>query len=89
MLFIEPQNKDLPEYPTYDELTTKVSRALNKSAQNGVYYKGVHFCKCGASSTNYDLILPNGQITNSLALHYMAYHRDEVPEYELKKVRKL
>jgi hypothetical protein len=88
LLFIEPKNKELSE-PIFDELTMKLSNALDNATQNGIFYKGVHFCVCGAKSANFDLILPNGQITNSLAMHYMSHHRDEVPEYELKKVRKL
>jgi hypothetical protein len=57
--------------------------------QEGNAFKGVHTCCCGMRSLNQDYLLPGGFITNSLSLHYLMYHRDEVPESELAKVRKL
>ena len=33
-----------------------------------------------------DFLLPNGLVTNSLCVHYLAYHRDEVPPSELAKI---
>lgn len=53
---------------------------------------GVHVCTgagCGARSRSYDLKLPCGLATNSLALHYMMYHRDEVPKDDLNKVQSM
>src|SRR5262249_12137458 len=38
-----------------------------------------HECVCGARSTNRDYRLPNGEVTNSLCVHYVAHHRSEVP----------
>ena len=41
------------------------------------------------NSTNCDYILPGGQQANSLCIHYLAFHRDEVPAEELAKVSAL
>ena len=41
------------------------------------------------NSDNTDYILLNGQQTNSLCIHYLAFHRDEVPAEELAKVTAL
>jgi hypothetical protein len=99
MLFIEPIN--LPsDTPVVDELTKKMVVALYWS-KNGIIvkgriipggYRGVHVCSCGAVSSNQDhllLVQDPIRLTNSLASHYLAWHRDEIPESELKKVRLL
>jgi len=60
--------------------------------------------KCKCQSSNQELILerkykrkrwpwakkpPSFVYTNTLALHYLAYHRDEVPQSELNKIDQL
>lgn len=58
----------------------------------GIYTMGHHECVCGATSTGYDILLDDGKsqiITNMLALHYLVYHRSEVPESELTKIGNL
>ncbi len=51
----------------------------------GMVMRGFHCCKCGkASSGNCDYVLADGSITNSLAIHYLAYHRQEVPARALE-----
>jgi hypothetical protein len=42
-------------------------------------FAGVHSCYCGAISSCVDQFLPAGEVTNSLCIHYLAHHRDEVP----------
>ena len=49
-------------------------------------YMGVHQCICGAKSHSRDYLLPNGYVTNSLAVHYLEFHRDEVSDVELAKI---
>lgn len=98
LLYIEPQQPPLTE-PVVDELTLKMAAALNHRIDTGVYQggqfsrggrtRGWHTCSCGACSGNVDYWLPGGEITNSLAVHYLAYHRHEVPPQQLERVRKL
>lgn len=87
LLFIEPKNP-ASIHPVVDELTQRMAAALNDGTRKGCW-KGVHTCVCGAESTNCNYLLSDGQVTNSLAVHYLAYHRDEVPKSELRKVRNL
>ncbi|MES2224567.1 MAG: hypothetical protein V4478_01105 [Patescibacteria group bacterium] len=90
LLFIEPQ---LPptEKPLIDSLTRKMTWSLHHyvetgsiTANPGVWQRGVGFmggfaCSCGnAISGGQDLKLPSGFITNTLAVHYLAYHRHEI-----------
>jgi hypothetical protein len=88
ILFIEPTGKK--SEPIKDSLTNKVSNAMLSATFNPYrVYKGWHTCVCGEHSDNKEWVLPNGQIINSLAYHYIAEHRDEVPEFELEKIRNL
>jgi hypothetical protein len=87
VLFIEP-SATISDTPVIDELTRKMTSALRKCTQ-GMSFRGIHRCACGATSGNTELFLPNGLETNSLCIHYLAYHRDEVPPTELEKVRHL
>jgi hypothetical protein len=98
LLYIEPQQQSLAE-PIIDELTWKMAAALNHCVATGTYqpgqfcknnrFRGWHTCSCGACSDNVDYLLPGGEVTNSLAVHYLAYHRHEVPLQQLERVRKL
>ena len=98
LLYIEPQQQPLAE-PIIDELTWKMAAALNHCVATGTYgsgqfcknnrFRGWHTCSCGACSDNVDYLIPNGEVTNSLAVHYLAYHRHEVPSQQLERVRKL
>lgn len=87
ILMIEPSAKTSVQ-PVIDELTRKMTAAMRKATYSGGY-RGVHECACGEMSGNKDLFLENGQMTNSLAVHYLAFHRDAVPASELDKVRAL
>lgn len=97
LLFIKPQNPPSEE-PLVDGLTAKVVAAL-REAEAGVFVqgqflpgaspKGMHLCSCRAASTAQDYRLPGGEVTNSLAGHYLAWHRSEVPPLQLARVGKL
>ena len=88
VLFIEP--KGLPaEAPVVDELTRRMTAALRQSSLPQWVTCGFHTCVCDAASDSSDRVLPNGAKTNTLCVHYLEYHRDEVPPKELKKVRSL
>ena len=50
---------------------------------------GVHQCSCGLRSTSYDYLFPNNMETNSLCLHYLEWHRHEIPDIEFEKLDKL
>ena len=52
--------------------------------QLGHSTRGMHLCFCGAVSSNVDYLLPNGYATNRLAAHYLAWHRDSIPEDEFQ-----
>lgn len=99
LLFIEPQNPASAD-PVIDSLTRRMTAALNGSVGGtndgwqgkfhpGGGWRGVHTCVCGVNSSNKNFQLEDGTITNSLCVHYLAHHRNEVPESELAKVRSL
>jgi hypothetical protein len=88
VLFIEPRQAAAKE-PVQDELSAKMHEAMSRARPTEGFYLGYHQCICGAKSDTRDWLLESGQKTNSLAVHYLEYHRHEVPEIELKKIRKL
>lgn len=91
LLMIEPQGHVSAE-PLVDELTRKMAAALNAARPSDVAYRGFHMCACGATSGNRNLFVTLNDaevMTNSLAVHYLAYHRQSVPQAELDKVAAL
>ncbi len=52
-------------------------------------YGGVHITECGQKSTNVDYMLVNGMITNSLAIFYLRWYRNSIPENDMIKLQKL
>ncbi len=71
--------------PVNDELTGKMERLLS-SAKDGTRWRGWHLCTgCGEQSGCCDLVV-GGYTTNSLAAHYLRWHRDDVPQSELNKL---
>jgi hypothetical protein len=104
LLYIEPKKENKSEEPIYDEITDIVGFALSESKEGvanysslsesenfrqGSGYKGFHQTECGKRSSNKDYLLKNGMITNSLAVYYVTYYRDSIPESEMKKVNEL
>lgn len=73
--------------PVEDRVTELAKCAISEMTEKGPWYRfmGVHFCNCGTRSDNGDWSV-RGMQTNSLLLHYVRYHRDEVPKSELEKL---
>jgi len=74
-----------------DERKRSKTRGLAHISK-GVRTMGVHTCVCGATSESADYGIKIGEeivYTNSLASHYLAFHRDEVPLDQLSKIRKI
>jgi len=73
-----------------DEYTRRMAGAL-RVAELDPWLKrtrGHHTCVCrmDSSNSNHYVRTESGHlITNSLAVHYLAHHRSEVPEGELAK----
>jgi hypothetical protein len=88
LLFIRPIRFPTDE-PIIDELTMTLTGALRRSRVS--YRRRVFFnsCICGAFSGSADRSLPGGAVTNALCLHYLAYHRAEVPAADLDAIRRI
>ena len=85
LLMIEPQN---PATDPLNDVLTEVARRVFATCKPGNgRWRGWHTCVCGARSDNKDWFLPDGTMTNSLMVHYVECHRDEVPDSELEKLR--
>lgn len=93
LLMIEPQRTS--SVPVIDELTRKMVAAWRQRRDSEHGYRGIHVCtgdSCGRTSDNRDhFVCVDGEelVTNSLAVHYIAFHRDDVPQAELDKVARL
>jgi len=87
ILYIEPSART-SDKPVIDELTRRMAAAYRLRTP-GPGYRGFHICACGATSSNCDYTLSDGERTNSLCVHYLAFHRDEVSASQLEKVRQL
>lgn len=85
LLFIEPKTAAARE-PVLDEATRRMTAAFRKGESAPWCFGGVHTCICGAASEAHDYLIHGGYVTNSLCIHYMAYHRAEVTAEELQKV---
>lgn len=81
---IEPSNPP-SAIPVIDAATRRMAALLQRGT-NGKRYRGMHWCTgagCTAQSDNTDHVILGGRITNSLAVHYLAMHRADVPESEI------
>lgn len=83
---IEPINKG-SDNPVIDDITCRVTYAMRHATYNGMY-RGFHRCVCGATSDNKNWRYNDLQ-TNSLAVHYVAFHRDEISESEIEKIKSI
>lgn len=88
LLYIEPSAATSAK-PCLDRLTRKMTAALRANTGPILAFLGCHECACGVWSSSEDYMIAGGRVTNSLAVHYLAFHRAEVPESELEKVAKL
>jgi hypothetical protein len=89
LLMIHPTRAPSGE-PVVDDLTRRMAGALSR-ADRVRPTRGQHRCTgpgCRALSGSSDLGV-EGYVTNSLAVHYLAHHRAEVPCGELAKVATL
>jgi len=85
LLYIEPKNPPSSE-PVLDDITGKVTAAWRYRSFSDISFRGFHTHVCGGkniNSDNRDHPIPGGLLTNSLAIHYIAFHRDEVPESDI------
>lgn len=83
-MMIEPQKQKTE--PLSDELVKK-AKLIKQSLKTESYMtKGFHICKCGECSDNRIYKTLIGRETNSLLVHYVKCHREEIPESELKKL---
>lgn len=87
LLMIEPSSQT-SQYPVIDQLTKKMVAAWRSRKISDFSFRGFHRCNCGVISDNKEHHT-DGRVTNSLAIHYLAYHREEVPKEELEKVAAL
>lgn len=85
LLYMEPRSP-ATGVPVIDEYTRLMAGAFDAARETGVRFRGRHICRCGTYSSNTDYVLPGELITNSLCVHYLAFHRHEVPEGELERV---
>lgn len=88
-LMIEPKSRVIKT--VIDDVTRSVA-ALLRTAEDGQGWFGWHDCICGACSGNVDLwveISGKKYLTNSLAVHYVACHRDEIPQQQMKLIESL
>lgn len=97
LLYIQPTGQKTDE-PVNDGLTAKMAAAFANyktgvlgptGFMEGGLYRGFHRCVCGEYSSTEDYLLPSGFVTNSLCIHYLRWHRNEVPQSELDKVASL
>lgn len=84
LLMIEPRLPAASE-PLIDDLTRAMTIAWRRRTDSQDTYRGFHSCSCGAVSDNRDHYI-EGWRTNSLCIHYVAYHRDEISSTELVKI---
>lgn len=87
IMMIEPSGKT-SIMPLVDELTRKMTAAWRCRRDSEYGYRGFHTCACGVWSDNKDHWIGD-VLTNSLCVHYLAFHRDSIPQEELDKVRAL
>lgn len=90
ILMVEPPAHTSAE-PIIDELTRKMTAAWRKRRTDPDGYRGWHTCSCGAKSDSHDHNVGEGKglLTNSLCIHYLAFHRADIASEELDKVRAL
>ena len=85
LLMIKPQGPK--SGPVADRYTWLAVCALLEcqAPEPGRWLRGWHTCTCGAHSDNIPWAV-RGIKTNSFLLHYVAWHREDVPQSELDKL---
>ena len=87
LLFIEPKQKRSKE-PIIDNITKKMTASLRKSKVINTSF-GKHKEICGCISSCAERELRNGERTNTLAIHYCAFHRNEISKEQIKRIENL
>lgn len=92
LLFIHPTSP-ASSTPVIDSLTRRAAAAWRRRLSSPIRYRGRHDCtapSCLAHSDNgvHWVASAGGGIlaTNSMLVHYLAFHREDVPAEELAKV---
>lgn len=89
LLYIHPRGPKTAK-AAIDAVSAKMLHAWDARKAGVNVWKGWHECTgCGLHSDNRDYHLPGGFETNSLCLHYLLWHRPEVPQSEIDKVMAL
>lgn len=83
LMMIEPPARRFE--PIYDFYTFLAEQALLDAEIDKRRYRGMHQCACGEWSDNRERKV-RGMQTNSLLVHYVRDHREDVPPEELKKL---
>jgi hypothetical protein len=101
-LMMEPRAQVAPT-PIIDSLTRRVAAAMRKAEKSDYGYRGspkeavrgMHHCTgkgCGVASDNHDYFITISGVrylTNSLAVHYVAYHRHEISPAQMALIQAL
>jgi hypothetical protein len=77
----------------FDEAISGTSNYSNPNEKETFHennsFRGVHSCSCGEHGGSRDYLLKNGMITNSLCIHYIKCHRNEICENDYLKIKEL
>lgn len=87
LLYLEPTNSGAM-LPVIDGTTRRMAAAFRQAERTQSSLTRVRTCPCGASSDAYDYGLPNEIETSSLCVHYLAFHRSDVPPRQLSVVER-
>lgn len=95
LLFIEPTSAPAVQ-PVIDDLTRKMAGAWRARETSRTGARGWHNCTgagCSANSDNHDHWVTTADgarlSTNWLCVHYLAFHRGDVPPEEIAKIERL
>lgn len=87
-LFYRKVERPASQEPVIDNITRKTAGIFLQYASRRPCM-GWYVCTCGALSDAHDYILPNGAMTHSLCVHYVAYHREELSKSDLDAIATL
>lgn len=103
LLFIEPKKEEKSKDPTIDTLESRMESVI-QSGERGILleegggeylfdkgntWRGFHTTDCGEKSSNQDILLENGMITNSLAVFYLTWYRDSIPNRDIEMLQSM
>lgn len=82
LLYLTPQRPPSAS-PVIDDLTRRMT-GMWRGRREAQVWRGWHTCVCGARSDSKDWWVGDAPfLTNALCVHYLAFHRDEVPALHL------